>query len=219
SAVPPQLPVGREAAGRHPGRSQRLARAAAGRELRPGQADPALAGAAGSGGGTPRVAQCRAGDAHSLGAAEPGPRRRVRGGTPLRRRGLRPVDVQHPDGRIADARPAQSLSRGEPLYTAAAPPRAVLAGCEPRGAVAHAVRAQVGTRAGRGAGHGPAWRLRTSGLVRHAIGADRMAGEEARVMTTADARIGAFEGFGERALDFYEGLAADNSRSYWQDNQ
>jgi len=38
-------------------------------------------------------------------------------------------------------------------------------------------------------------------------------------MTTADARIGAFEGFGERALDFYEGLAADNSRSYWQDNQ
>jgi uncharacterized protein (TIGR02453 family) len=46
-----------------------------------------------------------------------------------------------------------------------------------------------------------------------------MAGEEARVMTTADARIGSFEGFGERALDFYEGLAADNSRSYWQDNQ
>ena len=25
-----------------------------------------------------------------------------------------------------------------------------------------------------------------------------------------------FEGFGERALDFYEGLAADNSRTYWQ---
>jgi uncharacterized protein (TIGR02453 family) len=25
-----------------------------------------------------------------------------------------------------------------------------------------------------------------------------------------------FEGFGERALDFYEGLAADNSRTYWK---
>src|SRR3954470_24564204 len=25
-----------------------------------------------------------------------------------------------------------------------------------------------------------------------------------------------FEGFGERVLDFYEGLAADNSRTYWK---
>src|SRR5437588_13062928 len=25
-----------------------------------------------------------------------------------------------------------------------------------------------------------------------------------------------FEGFGERALDFFEGLAADNSRTYWK---
>src|SRR4051794_41922016 len=25
-----------------------------------------------------------------------------------------------------------------------------------------------------------------------------------------------FEGFGDRALDFYEGLAADNSRTYWK---
>ncbi len=31
--------------------------------------------------------------------------------------------------------------------------------------------------------------------------------------------LGAFEGFGERALDFYEGLAADNSRTYWTANQ
>jgi uncharacterized protein (TIGR02453 family) len=28
-----------------------------------------------------------------------------------------------------------------------------------------------------------------------------------------------FDGFGERALDFYEGLAADNSRTYWQAHQ
>lgn len=29
----------------------------------------------------------------------------------------------------------------------------------------------------------------------------------------------AFRGFGERALEFYEGLAADNSRTYWQANR
>jgi uncharacterized protein (TIGR02453 family) len=45
-----------------------------------------------------------------------------------------------------------------------------------------------------------------------------MAGEEG-AMTTAETQIGSFEGFGERALDFYEGLAADNSRTYWQANQ
>lgn len=28
-----------------------------------------------------------------------------------------------------------------------------------------------------------------------------------------------FAGFGEYAIDFYDGLAADNSKSYWQDNQ
>jgi uncharacterized protein (TIGR02453 family) len=28
----------------------------------------------------------------------------------------------------------------------------------------------------------------------------------------------AFEGFGEYAVDFFEGLAVDNSRPYWQDN-
>jgi len=38
-------------------------------------------------------------------------------------------------------------------------------------------------------------------------------------MTAAGTEIGAFEGFGERALDFYEGLAADNSRTYWQAHQ
>ena len=27
-----------------------------------------------------------------------------------------------------------------------------------------------------------------------------------------------FQGFGERAVDFYEGLEADNSRAYWQDH-
>src|SRR3954452_10179556 len=32
-------------------------------------------------------------------------------------------------------------------------------------------------------------------------------------------RTGTFEGFGEQALDFYEGLAADNSRTYWQDHR
>jgi uncharacterized protein (TIGR02453 family) len=32
-------------------------------------------------------------------------------------------------------------------------------------------------------------------------------------------RTATFEGFGERALDFYEGLAADNSRTYWQANR
>ncbi|MPZ81165.1 MAG: TIGR02453 family protein [Actinophytocola sp.] len=28
-----------------------------------------------------------------------------------------------------------------------------------------------------------------------------------------------FEGFGEHAVDFYDGLAADNSKSYWTDNK
>lgn len=28
-----------------------------------------------------------------------------------------------------------------------------------------------------------------------------------------------FEGFGEHAIDFYDGLVADNSRSYWTDNK
>jgi uncharacterized protein (TIGR02453 family) len=28
-----------------------------------------------------------------------------------------------------------------------------------------------------------------------------------------------FEGFGDRALDFYEGLTADNSRTYWKANE
>lgn len=28
-----------------------------------------------------------------------------------------------------------------------------------------------------------------------------------------------FEGFGEAALDFYEGLAADNSKTYWQEHK
>jgi uncharacterized protein (TIGR02453 family) len=46
-----------------------------------------------------------------------------------------------------------------------------------------------------------------------------MGPKEAGVMTAADTEIGAFEGFGERALDFYEGLAADNSRTYWQAQQ
>ena len=31
--------------------------------------------------------------------------------------------------------------------------------------------------------------------------------------------ISAFVGFGEDALDFYEGLAADNSRTYWRSHQ
>ncbi|HVN13471.1 MAG TPA: DUF2461 domain-containing protein [Kineosporiaceae bacterium] len=38
-------------------------------------------------------------------------------------------------------------------------------------------------------------------------------------MTASRAEIGAFQGFGERALDFYEGLAADNSRTYWTANE
>jgi uncharacterized protein (TIGR02453 family) len=38
-------------------------------------------------------------------------------------------------------------------------------------------------------------------------------------MTTAETQIGSFEGFGEQALDFYEGLAADNSRTYWHAHQ
>jgi uncharacterized protein (TIGR02453 family) len=38
-------------------------------------------------------------------------------------------------------------------------------------------------------------------------------------MTTAETRIGSFEGFGDQALDFYEGLAADNSRTYWLAHQ
>lgn len=38
-------------------------------------------------------------------------------------------------------------------------------------------------------------------------------------MTTAETPIGSFQGFGDRALDFYEGLAADNSRTYWQAHQ
>ena len=33
---------------------------------------------------------------------------------------------------------------------------------------------------------------------------------------SAPATARTFEGFGERALDFYEGLAADNSRTYWK---
>ncbi len=28
-----------------------------------------------------------------------------------------------------------------------------------------------------------------------------------------------FDGFPERALDFYDGLRADNSKSYWSDNK
>ncbi|MER2093765.1 MAG: DUF2461 family protein, partial [Saccharopolyspora rectivirgula] len=28
-----------------------------------------------------------------------------------------------------------------------------------------------------------------------------------------------FEGFGEAAIDFYEGLEADNSKAYWSDNR
>jgi len=29
----------------------------------------------------------------------------------------------------------------------------------------------------------------------------------------------AFQGFGEHAVDFYDGLVADNSRAYWEDNK
>ena len=29
---------------------------------------------------------------------------------------------------------------------------------------------------------------------------------------------GKFTGFGERAVDFYDGLIADNSKAYWSDN-
>ncbi len=28
-----------------------------------------------------------------------------------------------------------------------------------------------------------------------------------------------FEGFGDYAVDFYEGLAADNSKAYWTDHK
>jgi uncharacterized protein (TIGR02453 family) len=41
-----------------------------------------------------------------------------------------------------------------------------------------------------------------------------MVAEEATMSAPATATT--FEGFGERALDFYEGLAADNSRTYWK---
>jgi uncharacterized protein (TIGR02453 family) len=41
-----------------------------------------------------------------------------------------------------------------------------------------------------------------------------MVAEEATMSASTTART--FEGFGERALDFYEGLTADNSRTYWK---
>src|SRR3954453_12413304 len=41
-----------------------------------------------------------------------------------------------------------------------------------------------------------------------------MVAEEAKMTASSTART--FEGFGERALDFYEGLTADNSRTYWK---
>jgi uncharacterized protein (TIGR02453 family) len=41
-----------------------------------------------------------------------------------------------------------------------------------------------------------------------------MGAEEATMSASTTART--FEGFGERALDFYEGLTADNSRTYWK---
>ena len=38
-------------------------------------------------------------------------------------------------------------------------------------------------------------------------------------MTTSPAGTARFAGFGEGAVEFYDGLAADNSKAYWTDHR
>ena len=117
-----------------------------GPELRAGQTDPALAGHRRAGRGPRGVVPRRAVDADALGRQEPGPGRGLRRRAPVRGRGLRPVHVQHPDGRAARAR----LGLGPARASASVAGRGARRGA--RRPVAGAVRTTECARAGRGAG-------------------------------------------------------------------
>ncbi len=106
---------------RHRVRHQRLPRAAAGTQLRAGQAAAAVAGTRGPRRRRAGVAQPRAGHPHAVRRQEPGPRRGLRRGRPVRRRGLRPRHVDDADGRPARARPAQPGAAANPATPLANP--------------------------------------------------------------------------------------------------
>ena len=87
-------------------RHQRLADPAAGPELRAGQAGAPLAGDGRAGRRPAGVDEHRPAHPHQVGRPLPRPRRGVRRRPPVRRRGVRPVDLQRADGGAAGARPA-----------------------------------------------------------------------------------------------------------------